>query len=159
MFFKPKQEALTVTSDAFAEGGKIPIKHTGRAEDISPRLELSAISEKAKSIAVIMDDLDVPGLGILTHWVIWNLPVQNFIPENIPNGEVVPSLGNAVQGIGYGKHRYRGPNPPSGSHRYQFNVYVLGKRLDLSGNSGKKELLKGMEGHILQHGSITGRFE
>ena len=88
MFFsKPKQEALTVTSDAFKEGGKIPLKYTGRAEDLSPELKLSAVSEKAKSIAVILDDLDVPGMGILTHWVIWNLPVQNFIPENIPHGE------------------------------------------------------------------------
>jgi Raf kinase inhibitor-like YbhB/YbcL family protein len=160
MFFnKPKQEALTVTSGAFSEGGKIPLKYTGRAEDISPELSLSAVSEKAKSIAVILDDLDVPGMGILTHWVIWNLPVQNFIPENIPHGETVPSLGNAVQGIGYGKHRYRGPNPPRGSHRYQFNVYVLDKRLDLSGDSGKKELLKAMEGHMLQYGSLTGHFE
>jgi Raf kinase inhibitor-like YbhB/YbcL family protein len=160
MFFdKPKQEALMVTSDAFTEGGKIPLKYTGRAEDISPGLKLSAVSEKAKSIAVIMDDQDVPGLGILTHWVIWNLPVQNFIPENIPHGETVASLGNAMQGIGYGRHRYRGPNPPHGSHRYQFNVYVLDKKLDLSGDSGKKELLKAMEGHILQYGSITGLFE
>mgnify|MGYP001083179788 CR=1 FL=1 len=160
MFFnKPKQEALAVTSSAFLEGGKIPVKHTGRAEDISPELKLSAVSEKAKSIAVILDDLDVPGMGILTHWVIWNLPVQNFIPENIPHGEVVPSLGNAVQGIGYGKHRYRGPNPPHGSHRYRFHVYVLDKRLDLSGDSGKNELLKAMEGHILQYGSLTGQFE
>ena len=159
MFFKPKQEELTVTSSAFAEGGKIPVKYTGRGEDISPDLQLSAISEKARSIAVIMDDLDVPGIGILTHWVIWNLPARNLIPENIPHGEVVPSLGGAVQGIGYGKHRYRGPNPPFGSHRYQYNVYVLDKQLDLSGNSGKKELLKAMEGHILQHGSITGLFQ
>ncbi len=159
MFFKTKQKELTVTSDAFVEGGKIPVKYTGRAEDISPGLKLSAISDKAKSIAVIMDDLDIPIKGILTHWVIWNLPVQDFIPENIPPGENVPSLGNATQGIGYGKHRYRGPNPPFGSHRYQFNVYVLDKKLDIPGNSGKKELLKAMEGHILQFGSITGRFE
>jgi len=36
---------------------------------------------------------------------------------------------------------------------------VLDKKLDISGDSGKKELLKAMEGHILQYGSITGRFE
>jgi Raf kinase inhibitor-like YbhB/YbcL family protein len=160
MFFnKPKQEALTVTSDAFTEGGKIPLKYTGRAEDISPGLKLSAVSEKAKSIAVVLDDLDVPGMGILTHWVIWNLPVQNIIPENIPHGESVPSLGDAMQGIGYGRHRYRGPNPPRGSHRYRFNVYVLDKRLGIAGDSGKNELMKAMEGHILQSGTITGQFE
>ena len=151
-------EELTVTSDAFVDGGRIPIKYTGKGEDISPGFKLSAISEYAKSIAVIMDDIDLPMMGTLTHWVIWNLPPQDFIPENIPYTEMVPSLGNAVQGVGYGKNRYRGPNPPAGTHRYQFTVYVLDKRLDLLGKNGKEHLLLAMKGHILQQGSITGRF-
>lgn len=153
-----QDQELSVTSDAFENGGEIPIKYTGRAEDVSPELKLSALSEEAKSIAIIMEDLDIPVIGILPHWVIWNLPVQTVIPENIPHGESLTSLGDAMQGIGYGRHGYKGPNPPFGSHRYQFHVYVLDCRLNLSGNAGKKALMKAMEGHILQYGSITGVF-
>jgi len=153
-----KIEELTITSDAFTDGGKIPVKYTGKGEDISPGFKLSSISESAKSIAIIMDDIDLPMMGTLTHWVVWNLPVQDFIPENIPYTEMVPSLGNAVQGVGYGKNRYRGPNPPAGTHRYRFTIYILDKRLDLLGKNGKEQLLQTMKGHILQQGSITGRF-
>ena len=153
-----KIEELIVTSDAFTDGGKIPVKYTGKGEDISPGFKLSAISERAKSVAIIMDDIDLPMMGTLTHWVVWNLPVQDFIPENIPYTEMVPSLGNAVQGVGYGKNRYRGPNPPAGTHRYRFTIYILDKRLDLLGKNGKEQLLQTMKGHILQQGSITGRF-
>jgi len=152
-------EELIVTSDSFEDGGTMPIQYTGRGEDISPSLSLSTISENAVSIAIIMDDLDVPIIGTYNHWVIWNIPVQNIIPENIPHGDIVESLGNAVQGNGYGKHGYRGPKPPFGSHRYQFHVFILDCELDLSNNTRKKELLESMNGHILQYGCIMGIFE
>lgn len=150
-------ENLTVTSTAFENGGSMPVDYTGRGQDISPDLTLSELSSEAKTIAIIMDDLDFP-IGTYNHWVIWNLPAQTEIPKAIPSGEKVDSLGGAVQGIGYGKHCYRGPLPPSGTHRYKFNVYVLDTQLDLSSSSGKRALSEAMQGHILQYGSITGSF-
>lgn len=153
-------EKLIVTSDAFEPGGEIPVRYTGRGEDISPSLTLSALSEEAKSIAIIMDDLDHPISGY-NHWTLWNIPVLSTIPENIPHGPVVDSLEGAVQGVGYGRHQYRGPKPPKfmrGYHRYQFHVYVLDCKLALPSKARKKALLQSMEGHILQYGSITGKF-
>lgn len=84
-------EELTVTSNSFESDGAIPIQYTGRGEDISPFLKLSEISEGAKSLAIIMDDLDVPLIGTYNHWVIWNVPIQDVIPEAIPHGVVVES--------------------------------------------------------------------
>ena len=63
------------------------------------------LSEMAESIAIIMDDMGHP-IPAYNHWVIWNIPAISLIPENIPHGEQVDSLG-AIQGCGYGKHRYR----------------------------------------------------
>ena len=40
---------LTVTSPAFENEAVIPIQYTGRGEDISPELYLSAIDGRAKS--------------------------------------------------------------------------------------------------------------
>jgi Raf kinase inhibitor-like YbhB/YbcL family protein len=150
---------LTVTSNAFENGGIIPIQYTGRGQDISPDFQLSSISENGKSITIIMDDLDVPVIGTLNHWVIWNIPIQEYIPENIPHGANVEAMGNAVQGKGWGKHMYRGPKPPFGSHRCQFHVYVLDSKLDLSSDAGKKELLNAMDGHVIQYGCLTGNFK
>ena len=154
-------EAITVTSPAFSADSQIPEKYTRRGEDASPELHLTELSPDAKSIAIVMEDLDYPPLlGRFSHWVIWNIPVQNIIPEGIPTGERVDSLGGAVQGNAFGKHCYGGPRPPrSTTHRYRFNVYVLGAGLELPADSDKKDLLQNIDGHVLQYGYIIGLYE
>lgn len=151
---------LKVTSTAFENHGDIPIKYTGKGEDISPSLKLDTIAADAKTIAITMDDLDHP-LGTFNHWVIWNIPSSfDNIPEGIPKEEVVNSLGEAIQGKSAygGKHWYRGPLPPFGIHKYIFKVYVLDTTLELENDAGKSELLKAMKEHILQYGTLTGKF-
>ncbi len=150
---------LRVTSSAFEEGGAIPIRYTGWGEDVSPPLEMQDLSTDAKTIAVVMDDLDFP-LRAFNHWVIWNIPAGSSIQEAIPNGETVESLGGAVQGRSEygGKHYYRGPKPPFGEHRYRFQVYVLDTSLELSADADKAALQRAMDGHVLQYGSITGTY-
>lgn len=121
-------EKIDITSSAFEHNGFMPDKYTGRGEDISPPFSLKNVSPNAKSIAIAMDDLDIPFFNAYNHWLIWNIPVQDTIPENIPHGITVESLGGAVQGIGYGKHGYRGPKPPpfiKKAHRYQFHIYIF----------------------------------
>lgn len=151
-------EKLIVSSPRFEEGGLIPVKYTGHGEDISPELVLEGLSSKAVSLAIIMNDMGHP-IPAYNHWVIWNIPAISLIPENIPHGEKVESLGNAVQGCGYGKHRYRGPKPPfKWSHVYHFNIFVLDCFLDLPTNARKKDLMKVMQGHILQQAVLTGHY-
>lgn len=149
---------LTVTSPAFENEAVIPVQYTGRGEDISPELHLSSIDENAKSMAVIMDDMGHP-IPAYNHWVIWNIPIMEIIPQNIPRGAHIAELNGATQGRGYGRNKYRGPKPPfNWSHRYQFNVYVLDCLLDLPVRSRKRDVLAAMEGHVLQEGCLVGRF-
>lgn len=153
------EKQLIVTSPAFDHEAVIPIQYTGRGEDISPELHLSEISENAKSLAIIMNDMGHP-IPEYNHWVIWNLPVMRIIPQQIAHGARVPDLGGAVQGRGYGRNRYRGPKPPfNWSHRYEFTVYALDCLLDLPTSARKRDLLTAMQGHILQAGSLVGRFQ
>ncbi len=156
------QENIQITSPSIENGGSIPRKHTGFGEDISPAFQLSNLSPEAVSIAIIMDDLDIPIIKSLNHWLIWNIPKLEAIPENIPYGSVVPSIGNAKQGVGYGRNRYRGPKQPAfvrNSHRYIFRFYVLDCFLELDSSAKKTNLLDAMNGHILQQGSITGNYQ
>ncbi len=153
-------ENLKVESDAFENGGKIPIKHTGKGADVSPALMLDGVSSDAVSMVVIMDDLDFP-LGTYNHWVMWNIPSSfSVIPEAVPKEPIVSSLGNAIQGKSNygGKHYYRGPLPPFGSHTYVFKVFVLDTMLELDSDAGKPQVMKAMDGHILQYGTLTGEF-
>jgi Raf kinase inhibitor-like YbhB/YbcL family protein len=155
------QTSLQITSPSFTNNGFMPKKHTGFGEDISPAFQLSDLSSETVSIAIIMDDLDIPMIKVLNHWVIWNIPKIETIPENIPYGPVVPSLQNAKQGIGYGKNRYRGPKQPvfvRDVHRYLFQFYVLDCFLNLDSSAKKADLLEAMQGHILQQGCITGTY-
>lgn len=157
-----EQNNLQITSPSYENNGPMPRKHTGFGEDISPAFQLSNLSSEAVSVAIIMDDLDVPMIKAFNHWVIWNIPNSETIPENIPYGPVVPVLGNAKQGIGYGKNRYRGPKQPifvRSMHRYIFRFYVLNCFLDLNNSAKKADLIEAMKGHIIQQGSITGTYK
>jgi hypothetical protein len=162
IFLLPKGEeenmeiTLDVTSPAFKNGGNIPIKYTGRGDDISIPLEFNNVISDAKSIAIIMDDPDAP-FGTFTHWLIWNIPITESIQENVPKNEKV--LNGAIQGKnGFGKIGYMGPNPPSGTHTYRIKVYVLDTLLDLDSNASKNTLESAIKDHILQYGLLEGKF-
>lgn len=151
-------EELIITSPCFEEGGLIPVEHTGHGEDRSPELRLNGLREEAVSLAVVMDDMGHP-IPSYNHWIIWNIPAAAVVPGGIPAGEYVSELGNAVQGRGYGRHRYRGPKPPFGwSHVYRYHVFALDCYLDLPPRTRKKALLSAMQGHILQQGALRGHY-
>lgn len=159
---KNSDSILQITSEAFSDEGYMPKRYTGFGEDVSPPFCLLNLSPKAVSVAIIMNDLDIPMVKEYTHWLIWNIPPQKQIPENIPYGHVVQELGNAVQGTAYGKNRYRGPKQPifiRNTHRYVFRIYTLDCFLKLRKDAGRKELLDAIKGHVIQEGSITGRYK
>lgn len=151
-------EHLMIKSPCFEHGGLIPKEYTGYGADGSPELVLTGLGKDAVSIAIIMNDMSHP-IPAYNHWVIWNIPATSVIPGNIPHGEQVNSIGGAVQGLGYGKHRYRGPKPPfRWSHIYHFNVFVLDCFLNLPSTSKKKDLTVAMQGHILQQAVLAGHY-
>ena len=141
--------------------GRFPLINTGRDQDKSPAFILKNLNPVAKSIAITLDDTSIPGLfGDFNHWLIWNIPVKSNIPAGIPSGIMVSSLDGAVQGIGYGKNKYAGPNPPKGSHHiYKFDIYVLDSKLNISYMSRKQQFMSAIKSHVIQHGSINGVFE
>lgn len=153
---------LIIKSKDFRDGGLLPKKCTGFGEDVSPQFRIENIPKYTMSLAIIMDDLDAPLRNELNHWIIWNIRCTKEIPGGIPRGDVVPTLGNAIQGVGYGKNRYRGPKQPfflRKEHRYRFRIYALDNFLTLKGNAKKDSLLKAMCGHVIRMGEITGKYK
>lgn len=149
---------LRVKSPSFNDRGEIPLKHTGYSYDVSPAFKLYNLDPSGKSIAITLDDLDVVFTKSYNHWLIYNIPAIDIIPENVPYGADVETFGGAKQGVGYGKNRYRGPNIPfflKKPHRYVFTFYVLDTFLNLNTDCRKNALLKAMEGHILQTAEIS----
>ena len=162
---------LTLTSPAFENGELIPPKYTcdSSTGETNPPLEISGVSENAKSLALIMDDPDAAA-GVWVHWIVWNInPTAVGIIENsspsarlIKKGSIpAPTpLDSAAEGVtSFGKPGYGGPCPPSGEHRYFFKLYALDTTLNLPESAGKKELEEEMKGHILQQAELMGLYK
>lgn len=152
-----KKMGLNITSGAFANEAMIPSKYTCDGEDISPPLKWESAPERVKSFALISDDPDAP-VGVWVHWVIYNIPADTHeLQENFP---LDAELDNGTkQGKNdFGKIGYGGPCPPGGTHRYYFKLYALDTVLDLQSGVTKADLLKAMEGHILEEAQLMGRY-
>ena len=112
----------------------------------------------AKFLAVICDDPDAPR-GTWVHWVIFNIPASaKGLAEKIQPTSTLPN--GARQGMNDSHELgYDGPCPPGGTHRYFFKVYALDAVLTLESGSTKPQLLKAMEGHILDEGQLMGKYK
>lgn len=148
---------MLLESSVFKNGESIPRKYTCQGVDINPPLSIREVPKEAKSLALIVEDPDVPEKvrkdRMWDHWIVYNIdPKTSEIPEG------VPSLGINGRNTG-GQNRYMGPCPPDREHRYFFKLYALDTRLTLNEGATKKELLAAMEGHILAQSQLMGRFE
>lgn len=153
-------EELKVISESFEDGGWIPDCHSGYGEDKSPEISIEGIVSGAVSMVITLDDMSHPLFKNYNHWVAWNISPASKIPGNLSKGPVIEEPIHLEQGIAYGKHCYRGPKPPfNWNHKYCFTVYVLDTKLSLSTNSNKDDVLKAMEGHILQTGTLIGKYQ
>lgn len=151
---------VNIINPAFKEGEPIPPRYSCEDVDISPPInwDQSDLSVPAEgSIAIICDDPDAPG-GTWVHWVIFNLPPETrTLPEMVMPREEQEN--GALQGVNsWGAIGYRGPCPPSGTHRYYFKIYALDTKLDLPSGITKDELLNAMEGHVLDEGQVMGTY-
>jgi Raf kinase inhibitor-like YbhB/YbcL family protein len=149
--FAAERARMNITSSAFQKGGNIPPKFTCNGSDTSPALQITGVPSEAKSLVLIADDPDAPS-GLFTHWLIWNIPPQtNSISEGIaPKG---------VHGTNdFGRSDYKGPCPPSGSHKYSFKVFALDRELNLRGGAKRSQLDAAMNGHIIAQGELMGRY-
>src|SRR4051812_24453690 len=143
---------MKLSSEAFTNGGSIPDKYTKYGENRIPPLHLEEIPERARSLAVIVDDPDAPN-GTFNHWILFNVdPRTHDIKE-----DRVPVM--ATQGRNdFGEVEYGGPRPPSGEHRYVFKAYALDTVLAAPRGAKRQEVEQEMENHVLDHAELMGRY-
>ena len=156
---KEVEVRLSLSSTAFKEEDKIPVKYTCDGQNISPPLVWSEPPQATKAFALIVDDPNAPG-GVFTHWVLFNLPANvRQLREGIPTQERLEN--GALQGKSdFGRIGYDGPCPPRGSaRRYRFMIYALDKSLDLKPGVTKQQLLNAIKEHILAQGQLTGTYQ
>ena len=145
-------------SSAFASSGTIPEKYTCDGPDLSPAMRWTGVPEGTMTLALVCDDPDAPA-GTWVHWVLYDLPAKVAeLPEGIPATETIEQ--GASQGTNdFGRIGYGGPCPPPGKpHRYFFRLYALDQKVNLPPRAKKADLLKAMEGHVLDRAELMGEY-
>ena len=143
---------MKLTSPDFEEGGMIPRGMTCDGGDVSPELNITGVPEGAKSLALIMDDPDAPR-GTFVHWLVWNMPSGT---DRMERGKEPPGAQGAND---FGGKGYRGPCPPSGTHRYFFKLYALDEEPGLKEGSRKEAFEGAIEGHVIEKAELMGRYK
>jgi Raf kinase inhibitor-like YbhB/YbcL family protein len=153
----PSSEAgFSLTSPDFANGEPIPARYTCDGENVPPTLSWSDPPPGTESLALVVDDPDAP-LGTWTHWIVYNIPPevrsmdQSFTPGMQINDAKILFGKNS-----WGKQGYGGPCPPSGTHRYIFQLFALDILLGPKDRMTKNELSAQMQNHILGFVQIMG---
>jgi Raf kinase inhibitor-like YbhB/YbcL family protein len=147
---------LKITSPAFANGAVIPTKYACDGDKVNPALVFGGVPSGAKSLALIIDDPDVPKSlipsGEFVHWLVWDIaPNSKGIPEADPTA--------ATKGLnGTGKPGYYPPCPPDREHRYFFRLYALDTMFGSVKITNKADLLAAMKGHIVGQAVLMGRY-
>ncbi|MDD3437179.1 MAG: YbhB/YbcL family Raf kinase inhibitor-like protein [Candidatus Gastranaerophilales bacterium] len=140
-------------TSVFEHKGNIPSKYTCDGEDAAPELIISEVPEGTKSLVLIVDDPDAP-MGTWVHWLVYNLPVNTtkINGKNLPSG--------TKEGVtDFGRTGWGGPCPPSGTHRYFFKLYAIGKTLDLPEGLTKSQLENAIKEYIIEKTELMGLYK
>ena len=145
---------------AFKDGKEMPSLYTCDGNKINPPLEFLEVPFKAKSLALLMYDPDIPesakiamNIEVWDHWVVFNIPHNvRAIDENTSPVGIYGRNTN-------GQNSYTPPCPPYGIHRYIFDLYALDTMLSLSAGASRQDVLGAMAGHILAEAELIGLYQ
>jgi Raf kinase inhibitor-like YbhB/YbcL family protein len=148
---------MQLTSTAFDDGERIPAKHTGESDDVSPSLAWSGAPEGTKAFALICHDPDAPlikpGNYGYVHWVLYNIPGDV--------SELAEGASGYTGGVNdFGNAEYGGPMPPEGhgTHRYFFWLFALSSDAEIEAGLSMWELLEKIEPHVIGMNRLMGTY-
>ena len=144
-------QVFELSSTAFVNDSAIPSKYTCDGDSISPPLTISGTPQTAQSLVLTAVDVDAPN-GPFTHWIMWNIPTNT---TGFSAGELI----SYPQGMtSAGNLGYKGPCPPSGTHRYFFTLYALDTVLFLDQNTTRDVLERSIAGHVVNQTVLMGTY-
>jgi Raf kinase inhibitor-like YbhB/YbcL family protein len=169
----PARAVFSVSTDAFPDGGEVPMHNAGRGENKSPAFEFhwtmggsaTAAPDTLQSYAVVFHDIENSSNKTTVdtlHWTAYNIPgTAKGLPEGLGAGDLAdgtkngPGINMARSGTG----SYFGPGAgPGPFHHYIFEFYALDAKLDLPAKATRDDLMKAMDGHVIGKAAWAGRF-
>lgn len=149
-----RSEGLALSSSAFNDGGRIPVRFTADGEGDAPPLNFGNVPAGTKSLALIVEDPDAPTPNPFVHWLLYG---------------ITPNARTPAEALGAGAHQGRnsmlraawaGCAPPKGDtpHRYTFQLFALDRAPRLEPAAGRTALLKQLRGHVLACTRLVGTY-
>lgn len=172
-FAQTAPTAMTLATNAFADGTIIPVKYSQAApgaapgEGTSPALSWGNIPAGTKSLLLHMHDLDFvrnKTTDDQVHWLVWNIPANSTgLPEGLPRGAKLPDGSYQISVTG---PVYRGPGAAANGplHHYMFEILALDIILDFPAVNNdpfetRAKIMQTIQGHILGKAVIGGLFK
>ncbi len=166
----PVLPAMTLTTTAWPDSGRIPTKHTQVGAEASPPLAWSEVPEGVASFVLVVRDLDATSAsqtGAMTdvlHWLVWNIPgTARSLAEGLPAVAELPDGSRQISGTG---PYYRGPGALASGpvHHYLFELYALDTKLEVpavgaSPLDTRAAVMAGMAGHLRGKATLVGLFK
>lgn len=120
---------FSLRSESFEDGGVIP-ERLAREHGISPQLSWMNAPEDMSRFVIIMDDPDAEqAVGYtFVHWVVALPPYRGFLEEGASGGGWAGK--RKVLSGDSSSTAYKGPKPPSGTHRYHIAIYAMSGSFD-----------------------------
>jgi Raf kinase inhibitor-like YbhB/YbcL family protein len=160
-------QVMTLSTDAWQDGGQIPAKYTQSGDQVSPPLTWSNVPDAVASFALIVHDLDAAtgnGTDDILHWMLWNIPAAaRSLPEAVSQGSQLADLTRQISASG---PYYRGPGASSAgpAHHYVFELFALDailavQPLGASPAQTRADLVAAMAGHVRGKAIYVGLFK
>lgn len=146
--------AFELVSNVIKQGEKIPSQYTCDGNDFAPSIAWKDVPAGSVSLVLIMDDPDAPA-GTWDHWVVYNLPVNSFLPEA---SKELPQSALYGKNSWY-KEAYGGPCPPDKEHRYVFKLYAIDTKLPNRAGMTKQEIENAIKGHVLASTELVAKYQ
>jgi hypothetical protein len=144
---------ITITSPAFENNQKIPIKYTCQDQNINPPLSFSNLPPNTKSLVLIVNDADIKDYNWI-HWILWDIDPTN---PQIESDTMATNF--HIGQNSWNKLEYTGPCPSEDTHRYFFRVFALDTIIGLLKNPSIDLINQQMAGHILDQGQLIGTYK
>lgn len=149
--------AMTLTSMAFTDHGRIPARFTADGEGVSPPLSWSDVPEAARSLALIVEDADSPSIEPLVHAILWNIPAEE---RALAEGAIADHGATESGRTSFFRDGWLPPDPPTGhgAHHYAFQLFALSDAPTLGVDPGRGAVVKAMKGRVLAAGLLIGTY-
>ena len=157
-------ESIRLTSPAFADGARLPLRFTADGEGVSPPLAWGPLPETTAALALLVEDADAPAPNPLVHALVWDIdPDAHDLEEGAVGGKGDDRPGGESPETGRNSFQRRGwlpPDPPPGhgEHRYVFQLFALSLAPHLGGSPGRSRLIDASRDRLLGAGVLTATY-